>query len=80
MLTYMDPRFDSKTSRFHFCPGEIDRDALGRIVFEDPTARRRLNAATHLPIAVKLASRVAWAWLCGVPVLVTRCLPCLLNA
>ena len=42
---------------------EIDRDALGQLVFSDAAARRRLNAATHLPIAVELICQVAVAWL-----------------
>jgi len=31
--------------------GALDRKALGRLVFADPEARRRLNAITHPPIA-----------------------------
>ncbi len=31
--------------------GTLDRKALGRIVFADPEARRRLDAITHPPIA-----------------------------
>ena len=57
-------------SPFHYndtacasCPGEIDRDALGAAVFADPAARRRLNAATHLPLACALLSKVLAAWL-----------------
>jgi dephospho-CoA kinase len=39
-------------------------------VFSDAAARRRLNAATHLPIAVALAARLLSAWLRCVPVVV----------
>lgn len=31
--------------------GELDREALGRLVFADPAARERLNALTHPAIA-----------------------------
>lgn len=31
--------------------GDLDREALGRIVFADPSARQRLNAITHPAIA-----------------------------
>lgn len=34
--------------------GEVDREALGKLVFSDAAARRKLNAATHLPIALSL--------------------------
>lgn len=48
----------------HSCaPGEVEREALGRLIFSDPAARRRLNAATHLPVLVELAARVLWHWL-----------------
>lgn len=43
--------------------GELDREALARIVFDDPAARRRLNAASHAPVAAALAWRLLWAWL-----------------
>lgn len=50
--------------------GEIDREALGRLVFSDVNARRRLNAAAHAPIAVELVRRLLWAWLRLQPVAV----------
>lgn len=34
--------------------GELDREALGRMVFADPAARERLNAITH-PVIARLA-------------------------
>ncbi|KAI8473017.1 MAG: dephospho-CoA kinase-domain-containing protein [Monoraphidium minutum] len=43
--------------------GELDRDALGRAAFGDASARRRLNASTHLPVALELLRRLAAAWL-----------------
>jgi hypothetical protein len=43
--------------------GEIDRDALMQRVFNDAAARRRLNAATHLPIGVEILRQLAWHWL-----------------
>ncbi len=52
------------------CPGEIDRDALGDAVFSDPAARRRLNAATHLPVAVALIRSILGAWLTFKPIVV----------
>lgn len=41
----------------------IDRAALGALAFADPAARRKLNAATHLPIAVALLTQLLVAWL-----------------
>ncbi|GLC64510.1 hypothetical protein PLESTF_000173800 [Pleodorina starrii] len=43
--------------------GELDRERLGALVFADPAARRRLNAATHLPVALALARRLLLSWL-----------------
>jgi hypothetical protein len=45
--------------------GELDRAALGAIVFRDPAARQRLNQATHLPIFFQIFCDLAWHWLCG---------------
>lgn len=39
--------------------GEIDRAALGRIVFADPTALRRLEAITHPAVGVLVEEEVA---------------------
>lgn len=44
-------------------PGEVDREALGRLVFSNAAARRRLNAATHLPVAVELLKQLLLSWL-----------------
>ncbi|KAL0018856.1 hypothetical protein WJX79_010063 [Trebouxia sp. C0005] len=43
--------------------GDINRDKLGDMVFKDRDARRRLNSATHLPVAVELARQLAVEWL-----------------
>jgi len=40
----------------------IDRAALGALAFSDPAARRRLNAATHLPISMALLVALLAAW------------------
>lgn len=47
--------------------GELDRDALARLVFEAPdrTALRRLNKATHLPVAWEVLRQLAWHWATG---------------
>jgi dephospho-CoA kinase len=50
--------------------GEIDRDALARLVFSDPAARRRLNAATHPPVALALALALLRRWLLLTPLVV----------
>jgi dephospho-CoA kinase len=38
--------------------GEIDRAALGKIVFKNPTARQRLNALTHPAIIARMKAEV----------------------
>lgn len=38
--------------------GEIDRPALGRVVFEDPARRALLNELTHPPVVEEIASRL----------------------
>lgn len=40
----------------------IDRAALGALAFSDVAARRKLNAATHLPITLALLGRLLAAW------------------
>lgn len=37
--------------------GALDREALGAVVFADPSARARLNAITHPRIAVEMKAR-----------------------
>lgn len=43
--------------------GEIDRVALGQIAFADASARRRLNKATHVPVALELLRQLLAHWL-----------------
>lgn len=43
--------------------GDLDRVALGQLVFSDAVARRRLNAATHTPVAVALLLQLLLHWL-----------------
>lgn len=42
--------------------GELDRAALGRLVFEDADARRDLEAIVHPAIGVELQKRIATAY------------------
>ena len=44
-------------ARFLDANGAVDRKALGRLVFSDPEARRRLNAITHPRIAELVRER-----------------------
>ena len=39
--------------------GEVDRRALGRVVFGDPEAMAQLNAIMHPPLAAELTARFA---------------------
>jgi hypothetical protein len=43
--------------------GEIDREKLAGIVFQDKRARRQLNEATHIPIMVEILRLLFLAWL-----------------
>ena len=38
--------------------GELDREALGLLVFSDATARERLNAIVHPAVGVEMARRI----------------------
>ena len=42
--------------------GEIDRQALGKLVFEDAEARRRLNRATHPAVTCELAKQLLFCF------------------
>ena len=42
--------------------GSIDRQKLGELVFRDTKARQKLNAATHLPVALDLARQLMIQW------------------
>ncbi|HVN39923.1 MAG TPA: dephospho-CoA kinase [Myxococcota bacterium] len=50
--------------------GDLDRAALGAIVFRDPEARARLNAIVHPKVGAEFARRVAEARASGARVLV----------
>jgi dephospho-CoA kinase len=50
--------------------GNLDRAALGDIVFRDAAARQRLGAIVHPPVVAEIARRVARARSEGAPVLV----------
>ena len=43
--------------------GTLDREKLGSLVFSDAAARKRLNAATHLPILVCMLTQIVRMWL-----------------
>ena len=50
--------------------GELDREAVARLVFADPAARARLNAITHPAIASLSTARLAALRAEGVPLVV----------
>lgn len=50
--------------------GRLDRRALGRIVFEDEAARRRLEALLHPRIAERTRERLSAARAAGAPLVV----------
>lgn len=54
----------------HPLAGELDREALASIVFAEPASRRRLNAATHLPVLLAVLRQAAAHWLAFRPVAV----------
>ena len=41
----------------------LNREAIAAIVFQDPSARRRLNQATHLPILLEIVKQIVRNWL-----------------
>ena len=43
--------------------GEIDRDRLGGIIFENSKERRRLNQITHPAVMFEIAKQLLMAWL-----------------
>ena len=51
--------------------GELDREAVARLVFADPAARTRLNAITHPAIASLSTARLAALRAEGVPLVVS---------
>jgi dephospho-CoA kinase len=50
--------------------GGLDRNALGAIVFSDPTARRRLEQIVHPKVIATMAERVASAQATNTPLIV----------
>jgi dephospho-CoA kinase len=50
--------------------GELDREALGRIVFADPDQLARLNAIVHPLVGEESARQIALAEASGAPVLI----------
>jgi dephospho-CoA kinase len=58
--------------------GELDRAKLGKRVFEDPSARMKLNALIHPLVTAELTRRVAAHRAAGVPVIVVD-IPLLLE-
>lgn len=50
--------------------GQLDREALASLVFTRPTARRRLNQATHPAVGLELVRQLLCAWLRGARVVV----------
>jgi len=43
--------------------GELDRAALGSLIFSNPTERKKLNKATHLPVYVEMCRQLVIHWL-----------------
>jgi dephospho-CoA kinase len=50
--------------------GELDRKALGDVVFRDPEARKRLGEIVHPKVGAEMMARVAAAREAGAPVVV----------
>jgi len=50
--------------------GDINREALAALVFADPSARRSLNNATHLPILFEIIRQTAHYWIRFRPIVV----------
>lgn len=50
--------------------GALDREALGRIVFTDEAARKRLGDLVHPQVGLEMARRLAAAKEAGVPIVV----------
>jgi len=44
--------------------GEINREKLGKIIFNDPQLRKKLNAITHFAIFVEMWKRILIQFLC----------------
>jgi dephospho-CoA kinase len=50
--------------------GSLDREGLGRMVFGDPAARRRLNALVHPAVGAEMLRRLEAAKASGAPLVV----------
>jgi dephospho-CoA kinase len=50
--------------------GQLDREALGRLVFSDPATRRRLNALVHPAVGAEMLRRVEAARRAGAALVV----------
>jgi hypothetical protein len=50
--------------------GNLDREKLGRLIFNNEGLRRRLNTATHLPIVGKISMQLLCHWLSCRPLVV----------
>ena len=59
--------------------GELDRPALGRVVFADPTARERLNAVVHPEVRRLAAEREAAVVASGSGAVVVHVVPLLVE-
>ena len=66
----LDAVIDAFGSQLLRNDGELDREALGRIVFSDPDQLARLNAIVHPLIAELTAEQTAAAEASGAPVVV----------
>ena len=60
--------------------GELDRAALGRLVFEDLDARRDLEAIVHPAIAAELANRVEVAYMADPDAIIVYDIPLLVES
>lgn len=50
--------------------GALDRERLGKLVFSDPAARKRLNELVHPAVGVEMVRRLEAARAAGVPLVV----------
>lgn len=53
-----------KVTRARTCTGELDRKKLGKLIFESPQLRRKLNEATHPLVTMEMVKQIIWHWLC----------------
>jgi dephospho-CoA kinase len=43
--------------------GQMDREKLGKLIFDSKSMRDKLNKATHLPVFIQLVWRIVLSWL-----------------